>query len=63
VTDRKHILTKRDLSLEMEVNERTIDRWRSRRTNPLPFIAINARNIRFLRSEVDQWLDSQRGLK
>jgi predicted DNA-binding transcriptional regulator AlpA len=47
----------------MEVNERTIDRWRSRRTNPLPFIAINARNIRFLRSEVDQWLDSQRGLK
>jgi hypothetical protein len=60
MTDKKQILTKRGVALECEVNERTVDRWRFRKVNPLPFIAINARNIRFLRSDFERWLASNR---
>jgi len=54
------LLTKQEAAALIPVTERTIDRYRFRKENPLPFIALSRRNIRFLRSDVEKWIASNR---
>ena len=55
-----NLLTKREVTHLIPVTERTVDRYRFRKVNPLPFVELSPRNIRFLRSDVEKWIASNR---
>jgi predicted DNA-binding transcriptional regulator AlpA len=55
------LLTKRQVTAALiPVAERTLDRYRFRKTNPLPFVEFSSRCIRFVRSDVEKWVSSNR---
>jgi predicted DNA-binding transcriptional regulator AlpA len=54
------LLTRKETTQLIPVSERTLDRYRFRKVNPIPFIALSPRRIRFLRSDVEAWIARNR---
>jgi excisionase family DNA binding protein len=52
------LLTQQQLADELEVSQRTLERWRQQGTAPA-FIRVG-RSPRYRRADIDAWLDCQR---
>jgi excisionase family DNA binding protein len=52
------LLTQQQLADELEVSQRTLERWRQQGTGPA-FIRVG-RSPRYRRADIDAWLDQQR---
>ena len=55
--DTSDIISKTQVALEeLHATERTVDRYRFRAVDPLPYIALSRRNIKFSRAAVRAWI-------
>lgn len=54
----EELLTQQQLADELQVSQRTLERWRQQGTGPA-FIQVG-RSPRYRRSDIDTWLDQRR---
>ena len=52
------LLTPCQVATALGLSHRTLAAWRSRRSNPLPYVKVGSR-IRYRRQDVAAWLESQ----
>ncbi|XZE45355.1 helix-turn-helix domain-containing protein [Pirellulaceae bacterium SH467] len=55
-TDRKSLLTARDVAERLQVNPRTVHNWKDR--GMLPYVRLSSRVIRFDTDVVDEFAES-----
>lgn len=60
-TEECELLSEKDICRIFSVSRWTLQKWRKRSKNPLPFIRVRGSHvIRYLRSDVERWFRKQR---
>lgn len=53
----RDLITKTEVAVEeLQTTERTVDRYRTLAVDPLPFIRLSRRNVKFSRAAVRAWI-------